>query len=109
MRAHPIECRAEQHHAIVSEFGARPWVDPGAVEPVLDVSKQLPELMVPTLLYNGDSDHPDFLTEAERLAELLPNARRITIVDAGGFPAWERPVHVNQCVAEFLAELDHRA
>ena len=102
MKANPIECRAAEHCAIVSDFSARPWTDEKMPAPVKLGPAALETLSIPTLIYNGDADHLDFLTEAQNLTGLLPNAQRWVTPAAGGFPAWERPDTVNARVAKFL-------
>ena len=104
MKANPEDCRAEKHHAIVLDFKAGPWMDDKSTAPVADVSRVLAKLSIPTLIYNGDHDHPDFLEEAERLARVLPQAQRWITPNAGAFPAWERPDRVNAHAGMFLAE-----
>lgn len=105
IKANPVDCRADQHLAIVSDFSARPWTDEKTSARVDDVSPFLATLAIPTLIYNGDADHPDFLAEAERLTRLLPQAQRWVTPNAGGFPAWERPDSVNAHIGKFLAEV----
>ena len=103
MRANPTECRAAQHYTIVSEFGGRPWTDQLPVAFLEDTTQGLSKLSVPTLIYNGAADHPEFLVMAERIAALIPNARRSIVADAGGFPAWEQPDRTNKLVADFIS------
>lgn len=105
MRANPERCRADRHRAIVSEFEAGPWLVNTLAAPVEDVSGILAKLTVPTLIYNGDHDHQDFLEEAERLTHILPRAQRWIVPNAGGFPAWEQPSKVNAKVEQFLSQL----
>lgn len=105
MKANPEECRVDLHHAIVSDFKARPWMDDKAPAPVEDIAGILAKLSIPTLIYNGDNDHPDFLEEAKKLARILPQAQRWVTPNAGGFPGWERPESANARVRKFLAEV----
>lgn len=49
MRRRPADCRAEQHWRIVSDFGGRPWRDPGEPRPVAPVEQDLKGLDVPVL------------------------------------------------------------
>lgn len=105
MKANSEDCRADQHHAIVSDFKAGPWMDDMAPAPVEDISQILLTISIPTLIYNGNADHPDFLAEAERLKRVLPQAQRWVTPNTGGFPAWERPDSVNARVGKFLAEV----
>ena len=80
-------------------------MDDNPTAPVDDVTEALAQLDLPTLIYNGDHDHPDFLEEAGVLARLLPRAQCWTVPNAGGFPAWERPVSVNAQVDKFLSQV----
>jgi 3-oxoadipate enol-lactonase len=104
IKAHPVECRAAEHYAIISDFGAQPWTDDRTPAPVELLPRTIEGLRIPTLIYNGETDHPDFLAEARNLSRLLPNAQRWITPHAGGFPAWERPSSVNARVAKFLRE-----
>ena len=82
-------------------------MDANQAAPVDDVSGALAQLYLPTLIYNGDHDHPDFLEESGRLARMLPRAQRWIVPNAGGFPAWERPGSVNARVDTFLSQISH--
>jgi len=104
MRQRPEECRAKAHQAIMADFTGRPWLELGIPAPVAPVEDALRSLPIPVLLYNGEHDHADFMTVADRLEALLPNVRRERIPDGGGFPAWEFPARVNALVAGFLEE-----
>jgi pimeloyl-ACP methyl ester carboxylesterase len=106
MRSRPEECRAARHRRIVSDFGGRPWSDPGEPLPVAPVEQDLKALDLPVLAYNGEHDLADFIAVAEQLETLLPNLRRSLVAEAGGFPAWEFPSRVNALVGYFLAEVD---
>lgn len=105
MRARPEECRAAAHRDIVADFSGAPWLYAGAAQPVASIDDRLATLDVPVLLYNGEHDLADFADAAAILGVRLPNVRRATIPDAGGFPAWEFPDRVNRIVADFLDPL----
>jgi pimeloyl-ACP methyl ester carboxylesterase len=102
MRAHPDACRAAQHKTIIDNFCGRPWTDIQTPASVPNIIEHLPELQIPTLIYNGEFDHPEFIAEAFRLAKLMPSAHRARVANAGGFPAWERPDASNALVQDFL-------
>ncbi|MFT5508156.1 MAG: pimeloyl-ACP methyl ester carboxylesterase [Hyphomicrobiaceae bacterium] len=102
MRAHPEVCRAREHKAIIDTFSGRPWVDSQTPAPVPDVVERLAGIQIPTLIYNGEFDHPEFIAEAFRLTELMMKAHRGTIPNSGGFPSWEQPDTTNALVGEFL-------
>lgn len=102
IRAHPIECRADAHRAMIADFDAQPWLDartPARVEPV---ESALASLDVPTLLINGEHELPDFVDVADRLEDILPRGARIVVPRGGGFPLWEFPDPVNAEVRRFL-------
>ncbi len=102
MRRRPEQCRADQHWAIIAEYSGAPWLYKGPATTVTPIDAQLASLEVPVLLYNGEHDVEDFVDSAVRLEALLPRVKRVTIPDAGGFPAWEFPERVNRLVADFL-------
>ncbi len=103
MRQHPGPCRAAEHEAIIAEFSGAPWLYQGTSRTVAPVDAGIASLALPVLFYNGQHELPDFIAAADHLETLLPKARRATIADAGGFPAWEFPEPVNVMAAEFLA------
>jgi len=103
IRDRPVECRADEHWTILSQFSGAPWLYDGKAKPVAPVDNQLASIDVPVLLYNGERDHPEFIDVSMRLEHLIPRSKRATIPDAGGFPAWEFPDRVNPLVANFLS------
>lgn len=105
MRQHPEAARAHEHRAIVDDFSGRPWIDKKPAAPLPDLSGELAQLKVPTLIYCGEFDHPEFVAEAKRLEQLMPSAERKIVPDAGGFPAWEQPDSTNEMVHEFLEKI----
>ncbi|MEM6499274.1 MAG: alpha/beta hydrolase [Pseudomonadota bacterium] len=102
MRGHPGSARADKQRAIVETFSGRPWLDEQTPAAVPDIAEQLAQLHVPTQIYTGAFDHPDFITEAGRLEQLMARAERKVVPSAGGFPAWENPNSTNALVGEFL-------
>ena len=54
---------------------------------------------------NGEHDLPDFLKAANDLSALIPDCRRVSVRDGGGFPFWEFPDRVNKEVRAFLHSL----
>ncbi len=103
MRERPEECRAAAHRAMVCEFSGAPWLYDGPARPVAPIDAKLASIDVPALIYNGARDVPDFLDTAGFLERRLPRVKRVTIADAGAFPAWDFPDRVNRVVADFLA------
>jgi pimeloyl-ACP methyl ester carboxylesterase len=109
MRRNPDECRAREQWEMVSEFRGGPWLDPGLAQPVAPIADQLASLQVPTLIMNGQRDLADFLEVADELETLLPNCRRVSVPDGGGFPLWEYPDRVNAEVWRFLDPIANRS
>ena len=103
MRSDPVRYRANEHRAIVDVFSGKPWLDDTIPAPV-DASL-IGNIAQPTLIYNGAHDHPDFIEASDAIAEIVPQATKIQIVDAGGFPAWEQPDSVNERVLSFIHSL----
>ena len=104
MRTNSLECRAAEHLSILMEFGGRPWTDASPVQPVDDIKPRLADIAIPTLIYNGAADHPEFLDVARFLESASPHARRHVVENSGGFPGWENPGAVNALVTEFTRE-----
>lgn len=105
MRRRPSTCRRDEHWEMIADFTGEPWLDTSVPEPVESIVDRLPSLDVAVLLINGEHDLDDFKATAAQLVKALPNARRVSIPDAGGFPLWEYPDRVNRAVEHFLAEV----
>jgi 3-oxoadipate enol-lactonase len=56
-----------------------------------------------TLVAVGELDKPDFHAFADRLADGIAGAQRVTIPEAGHLPALERPDETARLVRDFLA------
>ena len=104
IRRHPQLCRAEEHQAMTMQFSGMPWLSSDAPRAVTPVAAHLQEIAIPTLVYNGDSDLPDFKNAAGYLHQHLPSEKQQIIPETGGFPAWENPTPVNSLVMHFLQE-----
>ena len=72
---------------------------------VRDPASQLGELHVPTLVVDGELDTPRFRAMASEYARLLPNARRVTIPDAGHVCNLEAPDAFNGIVRRFVGSM----
>jgi 3-oxoadipate enol-lactonase len=103
MRARPKDCRAEEQRAVIGDFQGEPWLDRRLTAAITPIDDALRRCSVRTLIMNGEYDMDDFLRAAEQLAELLPNCRRTTVAEAGGFPFWEFPDRVNAEALAFFA------
>jgi pimeloyl-ACP methyl ester carboxylesterase len=71
----------------------------------LELHDDLPRLTVPTIVITGDKDRLTPPSHARRIAEMLPQLRRLTVLaDTGHMAPLERPDEVNVALAE-LAEI----
>jgi 3-oxoadipate enol-lactonase len=104
IRAEPERCRADAHWEMLLEFGGAPWLDEAVPRPVSSVLERLARVECPALIVNGEHDVEDFLRSAEVIEARLPNARRVLVAGAGGFPMWEDPDTVNAHIRRHLAE-----
>ena len=104
MRAHPEETNAVGQRELVNEFAGAPWLSDLAPRPVPDVRSRLGLIRQRTLLYNGEHDLDEFKQVAAVLEAELPNAERLVIPGAGGFPLWESPEQVIPAVISFLLD-----
>lgn len=102
IRARPTECRAKGHWDLIAGFSGLPWTDTAAAEPVTPIRPALARIAQPVLLVNGEHDIEDFIRVADEIASGIPDAQRVTIPGAGGFPLWEFPAEVNSLVQRFL-------
>jgi pimeloyl-ACP methyl ester carboxylesterase len=105
IRSRPDACRAKDHWEIIAAFSGRPWLDTSVAEPVEPLRDELSRIARPVLIINGERDVDDFLRVAEELETRLPNAQRVVVPGAGGFPLWECPAVVNPLVADFLSRI----
>jgi pimeloyl-ACP methyl ester carboxylesterase len=106
IRREPEKCRAAEHWSLLAEFSGAAWLDRTEPKPVDPVRGRLHQIVLPTLLINGEHDGADFLMIAEELASSLPIVERRIIAGAGGFPLWDYPAVVNAHVSHFLATID---
>jgi len=65
---------------------------------------RLGEINCPTLVLVGDSDTPELMKLATRLAKEIPGARFVTIANAAHLPNLEHPDEFNALVDEFLIQ-----
>jgi pimeloyl-ACP methyl ester carboxylesterase len=93
-RAH---VRLMQRHAFDVQLAAE--VD----YPPTDVPFRLEDITAPALLITGEKDLPDFARAADRLVQVLPEARRVSLPWAGHLPTLERPGELTPMLLDFLA------
>jgi len=65
----------------------------------------LVRIEAPTLVLHGDAEQAAVVTAADRLVELLPNARKAVVANAGQMLLFEQPEAVAREVSGFLEEL----
>lgn len=104
IRNHPGQCRADKHKQMVFEFQGLPWLSNQPARQVTAAAEFLTTILLPTVIYNGKDDMPDFMRAASKLHTDMPYAQRVVIPDAGGFPGWENPSEVNPLVLRFLKQ-----
>lgn len=71
-----------------------------------DARPLLRSLRMPVLLLWGERDPLVPLSYARQIAELVPQARLVTIPRAGHVPMWENPEAFNRELLAFLGEVD---
>lgn len=65
----------------------------------------LARITAKTLVLHGDAEQPAVVAQADRLVELLPNARKAVVASAGHMLLEEQPIAVAAEITRFLAEL----
>lgn len=92
------QVRRMQRHAFDVQLAAE-------VEyPPTDVPFDLADITAPSLVISGEKDLPDFPRIADRLAAILPQARRVSLPWAGHLPTLERPQELTPLLVDFLTE-----
>ena len=109
IRARGAQCRAQEHWDMIAEFSGRPWLDSSEPAPVAPIRASLAGIEQPVLLVNGEHDLEEFIQVADELEAAMPNAQRVAIPAAGGFPLWEFPAQVNSLVRRFFERQDSAA
>jgi pimeloyl-ACP methyl ester carboxylesterase len=80
--------------------------DVGIALSELELYKALPRLTVPTIVVAGAKDKLTPPSHAERIAEQLPQLRRLVVLpDTGHMSPLERPREVSELLAELTAEV----
>jgi pimeloyl-ACP methyl ester carboxylesterase len=71
----------------------------------LDMTEELPEIRVPTLVLSGSADVIAPPAQGRRIAELIPDARLEVFKGAGHMLMLERTHDVNALISEFARDL----
>lgn len=95
------ETKIGRHSVLGGLVRAARGILPQADARVMDV---LPEVAVPTLIVVGAKDRP-YLAAAEYMAEKIPDARKVTIPEAGHAANLHQPERFNAVVRDFLDNL----
>ena len=66
---------------------------------------RLGEIKCPTMVLIGDSDTPELVRLADRIAKEIPGARHVTIKNAAHLPSLEHPEEFDQQLADFLGPI----
>lgn len=77
----------------------------GAMASRPDSTPLLGKLRIPSLIVVGDADSIASPDEAKAMGAAIPEARVVTIPEAGHLSNLERPVEVNRAIESFLAEV----
>ncbi len=70
-----------------------------------DSTPMLPDIAVPTLIIHGEADAIVPLAEAQAMHATIPNARLVTLPQAGHLPNLEQPAAFNAAVRDFVETL----
>ena len=73
-------------------------------EPAVVLAVDLGAITAPSLVVSGARDLPDFRLIADRLAGLLPGARRTELPWAGHLPTLERPAEMSAMLTAFFRD-----
>lgn len=79
------------------------------VRDTLGAAKLMPELRIPVLLAWGTADRLFPVGDAQRLAELIPDARVVEIPGAAGFVMLEKPRELAAAIESFLPDQRSRS
>jgi len=109
--AHPLFAPAQEQPAValrlrqmIMDYSGWHWAnrDPQRGSD-LPATERLRDITAPTLVILGARDLPDFHAIADRIAEQIPDARKITLPDVGHMANMEAPERFNADVLGFLA------
>lgn len=109
--AHPLFAPAQEQPAValrlrqmITDYSGWHWANRDLQRGSdLPATERLRDITAPTLVILGARDLPDFHAIAERIAEQIPDARKITLPDVGHMPNMEAPERFNADVLGFLA------
>jgi pimeloyl-ACP methyl ester carboxylesterase len=66
---------------------------------------RLGEIKCPTIVLIGDSDTPELVRLADRIAKEVPGSQHVTIKNAAHLPSLEHPEEFNRLLTNFLASI----
>ena len=70
----------------------------------IEAAERLPDFPAPTLLVWAPEDKHFPLEHAQRLAEIIPNARLETVADSFAYIPQDQPTELARIMKEFLSE-----
>jgi 3-oxoadipate enol-lactonase len=91
---------------MVDGYSGVNWTSPDPHEPHPKTNELLSTISAPTTVVVGELDVPCFREMADVYAERIPNARLVTVPDAGHMVSMEAPDAVNSLLREVLTTLD---
>jgi 3-oxoadipate enol-lactonase len=91
---------------MVDDYSGVNWTSADPHEPHPPANELLPTISAPTTVVVGKLDVPCFRKMADVLADRIPNARLVTVPDAGHMVNMEAPDAVNSLLREVLTTPD---
>lgn len=91
---------------MVHDYSGVNWTSADPHEPQPGVNELLPTISAPTTVVVGELDVPCFREMADVFAERIPNARLVTVPDAGHMVNMESPDAVNALLRDLVTTLD---
>jgi 3-oxoadipate enol-lactonase len=101
-RAHPTA--GPRLREITEDWSGWQLVNRDPENTQLAASARLGEVSVPSLVFVGERDQPDFLAIADELGAGLPHGRQVVVPGAGHLLPMETPSAFNTTLAGFLQE-----
>jgi pimeloyl-ACP methyl ester carboxylesterase len=78
---------------------------PWELDPPVSVQLKTKKPEIPVLVIVGKNDSPSTIRSQEALIEILPQARRYDVADAGHFSNMETPAEFNKVLMDFLSSV----
>ena len=88
---------------MIADYSGRDWLGDDPHEPRPKLFPLLPEIAVPTTVVVGELDVPGFRDMADAMEARIPNARKVSVSDAGHMVNMEAPAVVNEILREVIS------